>query len=239
MAPSPSGRPRTAMGECASHEDQDPTSQEFQVASEGRQLPDRQVPPPQEARPQPPQAQAPRRRGALITPNPGASMTLGTEVAATLDDLARVDGMAELVGGRIIRFVPTGHLPNYVASEIFDSLRAHAQANGDGLVYTDNIGFAIREISSGRQSFSPDVSYFEGPLPRNWMRFIEGPPTFAVEVRSEGDYGPTGRARDRGQTIRLLRGWDDSRLGCRPDRRDDYCVSKHRPRISEDLPSPG
>jgi Uma2 family endonuclease len=26
-------------------------------------------------------------------------------------------------------------------------------------------------------------------LPANLMRFIEGPPTFAVEVRSENDYG--------------------------------------------------
>ncbi len=26
------------------------------------------------------------------------------------------------------------------------------------------------------------------------MRFIEGPPTFAVEVRSEGDYGPAADA---------------------------------------------
>ena len=28
-----------------------------------------------------------------------------------------------------------------------------------------------------------------GPLPANEMRFIDGPPTFAVEVRSENDYG--------------------------------------------------
>ena len=28
-------------------------------------------------------------------------------------------------------------------------------------------------------------------MPANEMRFIEGSPTFAVEVRSENDYGPT------------------------------------------------
>ena len=33
------------------------------------------------------------------------------------------------------------------------------------------------------------MSYYTGPLPPNPMRFIEGPPTFAVEVRSENDYG--------------------------------------------------
>ena len=30
------------------------------------------------------------------------------------------------------------------------------------------------------------------------MRFIEGPPTLAVEVRSEGDYGPKAEAEIRG-----------------------------------------
>jgi len=39
-----------------------------------------------------------------------------------------------------------------------------------------------------RKSFSPDASYtFQ--LPTNRMRFIEGAPAFAVEVRSENDYG--------------------------------------------------
>jgi Uma2 family endonuclease len=56
------------------------------------------------------------------------------------------------------------------------------------------MGFAVAELSSGRQSFSPDVSYYFGPLPSNPMRFVEGPPTFAVEVRSEGDYGPSAEA---------------------------------------------
>src|SRR5207248_2677182 len=43
-------------------------------------------------------------------------------------------------------------------------------------------------LPSGRQSFSPDASYYVGPRPRNRMRFIDAAPTFAVEVRSEGDY---------------------------------------------------
>jgi Uma2 family endonuclease len=53
---------------------------------------------------------------------------------------------------------------------------------------TDSMGFAIPELASGRESFSPDASYYDGPLPANPMWFIEGPPTFAVEVRSESDY---------------------------------------------------
>ena len=56
--------------------------------------------------------------------------------------------------------------------------------------YTDSIGFAVPELPSGRESFSPDASYYFGPYPDNPMRFIEGAPTFAVEIRSENDYGP-------------------------------------------------
>ena len=52
------------------------------------------------------------------------------------------------------------------------------------------MGFAVEELPSGRESFCPDVAYYDGPLPTNRMRFVEGPPSFAVEVRSESDYSP-------------------------------------------------
>jgi Uma2 family endonuclease len=118
-------------------------------------------------------------------------MSSGPQVAATLDDLYRVEGKAELIGGRIVPIMPTGRLPNLVAVRILRSLAAHVDVLGRGEAFTDNMGFAVPELSSGRQSFSPDVSYYLGPLPSNPMRFVEGPPTFAVEVRSEGDYGPS------------------------------------------------
>jgi Uma2 family endonuclease len=109
---------------------------------------------------------------------------------ATLDDLMREPGKAELIGGRIVRFMPTGLRPNQVAAEIFVSLRAYARASGKGVASTDGLGFAVPELSSGRESFSPDAAYYDGPLPPDVMDFIKGPPTFAVEVRSKTDYGP-------------------------------------------------
>ena len=39
-----------------------------------------------------------------------------------------------------------------------------------------------------RQSFSPDVAFFIGERPG--MKFFQGAPVFAVEIRSENDYGP-------------------------------------------------
>lgn len=117
-------------------------------------------------------------------------MPRSTTRRATLADLARVPGKAELIGGRIVELMPTGHRPNLVAGEIFVSLKNHARATGRGVAFTDNMGFAVPELPSGRESFSPDASYYDGPLPSNDMDFIPGPPTFAAEVRSKNDYGP-------------------------------------------------
>lgn len=121
-------------------------------------------------------------------------MSSATQTAATLDDLYRVKDKAELIGGRIVPLMPTGRWPSRVASRIFRSLDDYAEATGRGEAYSENVGFAVPILSSGRESFSPDAAYFLGPFPANIMRFLEGPPTFAVEVRSEGDYGPAAEA---------------------------------------------
>jgi Uma2 family endonuclease len=122
-------------------------------------------------------------------------MTTGTQAPATLDDLYRVEGKAELIGGRIVHLMSSGDLPSQVAFEIAVSLREHARRTGVGVAYADGVGFALDPpLPNGRQSFSPDASYYVGPRPQNRMRFIEGPPTFAVEVRSEGDYGDSAEA---------------------------------------------
>jgi Uma2 family endonuclease len=116
-------------------------------------------------------------------------MSSMTQAAATLDDLYRVEGKAELIAGRIVPLMPTGHWPSRVAFRIARSLDDYAQGTGRGAAYADNTGFAVPPLSSTRESFSPDASYFLGPFPSNKMRFLNGPPVFAVEVRSENDYG--------------------------------------------------
>src|SRR5437868_524699 len=113
---------------------------------------------------------------------------------ATLDDLYNEPGKAELIGGRIVRFMATGYKPNMVAGKIFRRLADFSEAIGKGKPFTDNMGFAVPELSSGRESFCPDAAFYVGKLPTNPMRFIEGPPTFAVEVRSENDYGDAAEA---------------------------------------------
>jgi Uma2 family endonuclease len=109
---------------------------------------------------------------------------------ATIDDLYRVEGKAELIGGKVVEIMASGIRPGEVATNIHLSLRAFARANKRGVSTGDGVGYAIPEISSGRESFCPDTAYYDGPMPTNIMRFVEGTPTFAVEVRSENDYGP-------------------------------------------------
>jgi Uma2 family endonuclease len=112
---------------------------------------------------------------------------------ATLDDLYDVEGKAELIGGKIVRLMPTGELPGDVGGGIYASLRQHAKRTGKGKAYPHGVGYAVPELTSGRESFCPDTSYFDGPTraaPAQRMRFIQGAPKLAVEVRSEKDYGP-------------------------------------------------
>jgi Uma2 family endonuclease len=115
-------------------------------------------------------------------------------IRATLADLARTPGKAELIGGRIVELMPNGRRPSKIAFRIARQLDDHATATGIGEAHPDNMGFSVPLLPSGRESFSPDASYYVGPFPPNDMRFIEGPPTFAVEVRSENDYGPAAEA---------------------------------------------
>src|SRR5438128_1249713 len=118
------------------------------------------------------------------------SMATVGQARATLDDLYRFHGRAELINGRIVELMASGDRPGEVAGEIFVSLRTYAKQAGRGIARADGVGYAVAELPSGRESFQPDSSYYAGPRPVNRMRFIEGAPTLAVEVRSENDYGP-------------------------------------------------
>src|SRR5215204_2393808 len=111
---------------------------------------------------------------------------MSVKVEATIDDLLKVDQKAEIVNGEIILMSPTGSLPGYAAGEIFSSLREYTRRLKFGCAVTDNNAFVVN--LPHRKSFSPDAAFYLGPDPG--MKFYPGAPVFAVEVRSEGDYGP-------------------------------------------------
>jgi Uma2 family endonuclease len=108
-----------------------------------------------------------------------------TRTQATIEDLYQVKGKAEIVNGEIVLMAPTGYLPNYAASEIFVSLRNHSRRTKSGYAIADNAGFSVK--LPNRASFSPDAAWYTGKP--TGMKFLEGAPVFAVEVRSDGDYG--------------------------------------------------
>jgi Uma2 family endonuclease len=71
------------------------------------------------------------------------------------------------------------------------SLSRHEDDHGGGYAIGDNVGFIVD--LPNRRSFSPDAAWFVGDVDR--MEFLDGAPRFAVEVRSEGDYGPKAECR--------------------------------------------
>jgi Uma2 family endonuclease len=109
---------------------------------------------------------------------------------ATLHDLMRTKDKAELIGGRVIPLPAHGHFPALLIGRIAYRLFDHAEVIGRGEVFGSKLAYAVPELPSGRESFCPDVSYYTGPEQDNPDGFVEGPPDFAVEVRSENDYGP-------------------------------------------------
>ena len=113
-------------------------------------------------------------------------MSLVHETAT--EALSRVpeNGKAEIINGEIVLMPPTGFLPGHVAGEIYVSLRDYARRARFGYAIPDNTGFLVN--LPHRQSFSPDAAFYIGTP--TGMKFLNGAPIFAVEVRSENDYGP-------------------------------------------------
>ncbi|HXG91131.1 MAG TPA: Uma2 family endonuclease [Blastocatellia bacterium] len=109
-----------------------------------------------------------------------------TRTQATIEDLYQIDGKAEIINGEIVLMPPTGFLPSRATGEIYSSLRQHERRTRSGYAISDNAGFRVH--LPNRESFSPDAAWYTGRP--TGMKFLEGAPVFAVEVRSEGDYGP-------------------------------------------------
>jgi Uma2 family endonuclease len=118
---------------------------------------------------------------------------MSTRNEATIEDLYNVheDGKAEIVDRELVLMSPTGDLPSSAASEVAVSLREYARRTKTGRAYIDNTAFIVN--LPHRKSFSPNAAFYIGP--RAGGKFLDGAPIFAVEVRSEGDYGRADQER--------------------------------------------
>lgn len=117
-----------------------------------------------------------------------AVLTLENPVAATeklIEKLYRTEGKAEIVNGEIVEFMATGCEPGIASGNIFFSLKSYQRQNQSGMAFSDNVGFLVN--LPHRKSFSPDAAFYTGE--KTGMKFLQGAPVFAVEVRSENDYG--------------------------------------------------
>jgi Uma2 family endonuclease len=113
------------------------------------------------------------------------SITTGPTTQQLIAELYAIDSKAEIVDGRIIRLSPTGRKPGRASGKIYSSLQRNESQFG-GFAYPDNVAFLVD--LPRRNSFAPDASFSTEPPE---MEFGKRAPEFAVEVRSEGDYGRT------------------------------------------------
>ena len=105
--------------------------------------------------------------------------------AALIEELYRTEEKAEIINGEIVKFMATGIDPGFAGDEIFVSLREFARRTGSGRAVGDNKAFLVN--LPHRKSFSPDAAFYVGT--EAGMKFYSAAPIFAVEVRSENDYG--------------------------------------------------
>ena len=124
---------------------------------------------------------------SILCEDDGRICNMPRKGGVTVEDLYHVpeDGKAEIVNGELVLMTPAAGLHGYAVGLIYASLLEHARRTKRGIPLPDNVGFIVN--LPNRRSFSPDVAFWTGaPLT---AKFLEGAPIFAVEVRSEEDYG--------------------------------------------------
>jgi Uma2 family endonuclease len=104
---------------------------------------------------------------------------------ATIEDLYKVKEKAELVNGKIVILPPDGCLPGSAISNIAFSLKLYEEKTKSGAAFLSKVAFIVD--LPHRKSFSASCSFYTGR--RTGMKFPEGAPLFAVEVRNEWNYG--------------------------------------------------
>ena len=110
---------------------------------------------------------------------------------ATIADLYKVPGKAELVNGEIVLMSPASAGHNRAGGKIYSRLLEYEERTGQGYAFTDNAGFLVD--LPHRKSFSPDAAYFFGEF--NDHEFIDSAPAFAAEIRSPEEFGPASERK--------------------------------------------
>ena len=94
----------------------------------------------------------------------------------------------ELVDGEVIEVSPTNRRHGLIATRLSGILGDFVRRQDLGFVMGDNVGFVLRRDPDSVRA--PDVSFVDwdsASLDDDLDRFVEGPPTLAVEVVSPHD----------------------------------------------------
>ena len=117
------------------------------------------------------------------------SIAFDANTEQLIAELYGIEGKAEIVDGRIVKMSPTGGKPGRAGYKICRSLEILETSLG-GFVYPDNVAFLVD--LPNRKSFAPDAAF---SMTAPDMEFVKGAPVFAVEIRSENDYGPSAERK--------------------------------------------
>jgi len=115
----------------------------------------------------------------------------GQQIDDLFGRLMDIDGKAEIIDGGIFVMSPASAWHTIVSGLVYVAILDYARQSGRGIAISDNAAF--RCPLAHRQSFSPDAAYYIGPPAR--MEPFPVAPSFAVEIRSDGDYGPRAEKR--------------------------------------------
>lgn len=144
------------------------------------------------------------------------------------EQLYATEEKAEIINGRVVIMPPTGFEPGRAGLNITLSLKEYERRAKRGYAIPDNVAFKVN--LPNRKSFCPDSAFHTGE--KTGMKFLEGAPVFAVEVRSEHDYGErAGKEIAEKRADYFAAGteivWDVDLLG------EDVIKSYHRDRPNE------
>ena len=109
-----------------------------------------------------------------------------TKPEATIEDLYRIEGQAELVNGKIVRLPFHGGYLGYAVDTAKSSLHEYSKASKKGRPLGSTVAFVVD--LPHRKAFCPDLAFYTGPVT---MGFPKGAPVFVAEFRDPDSYGPT------------------------------------------------
>ena len=142
------------------------------------------------------------------------TIPLSTTRRATLDDLAKVDGKAELINGKIVHQMATGYEPNRTAFPNRPQSGRPCRDDRSGRGFHRQHGIRHFRTSLGSRVLFPGCFLLRRPFTRKPHAVRPGSADFCRRGEKRVRLRRSGRKSDGRQTSRLLPGRNPGCLGC-------------------------